>query len=73
MREVLGRVGDKWSVLAIALLGDGTKRFNELCRTIDALRLIRFRGRFSYATSAILRSYAAGLIRPADECRRRWL
>jgi hypothetical protein len=25
---VLARVGDKWSVLIIMLLGDGTKRFN---------------------------------------------
>lgn len=34
VREVLNRVGDKWSVLAIVLLGDGTKRFSELRRTI---------------------------------------
>ena len=25
---VLARVGDKWSVLIVALLGDGPKRFN---------------------------------------------
>jgi DNA-binding HxlR family transcriptional regulator len=37
VREVLNRVGDKWSVLIVALLGDGPKRFNELRRTIDGI------------------------------------
>lgn len=37
------------------------------------LCLIRFSGRFDYAAKVIFRSNAAGLIRPADECRRRWL
>src|SRR5260370_540111 len=37
VREVLNRVGDKWSVLAVALLGDGTKRFSELRRTIEGI------------------------------------
>jgi DNA-binding HxlR family transcriptional regulator len=37
VREVLDRVGDKWSVLAIALLGGGTRRFNELRRTIEGI------------------------------------
>ena len=32
--EVLDRVGDKWSVLVVATLGDGPKRFNELRRSI---------------------------------------
>ena len=36
-REVLTRVGDKWSVLVIVLLGGGTKRFSELRRTIDGI------------------------------------
>ena len=36
-REVLQRVGDKWSVLAIDLLGQGTKRFTELHRAIDGI------------------------------------
>lgn len=36
-REVLTRVGDKWSVLAIVLLGDGPRRFNGLKRTIDGI------------------------------------
>lgn len=33
-REVLNRVGDKWSVLVITLLGEGTRRFSELKRDI---------------------------------------
>jgi DNA-binding HxlR family transcriptional regulator len=37
MREVLNRVGDKWSVLVIGLLGDGPKRFNELRKRIDGI------------------------------------
>jgi DNA-binding HxlR family transcriptional regulator len=37
VREVLNRVGDKWSVLVVALLGDGKKRFSELGRTIEGI------------------------------------
>jgi DNA-binding HxlR family transcriptional regulator len=37
IREVLNRVGDKWSVLVIALLGDGPKRFSELRRSIEGV------------------------------------
>lgn len=33
-RDVLDRVGDKWSVYVIALLGDGPHRFSELKREI---------------------------------------
>ena len=36
-REVLQRVGDKWSVLVIDLLGQGTRRFSELHRSIDGI------------------------------------
>jgi DNA-binding HxlR family transcriptional regulator len=36
-REVLQRVGDKWSVYVIGLLGQGTKRFSELHRSIDGI------------------------------------
>jgi DNA-binding HxlR family transcriptional regulator len=36
-REVLQRVGDKWSVYVIDLLGPGTKRFSELHRAIDGI------------------------------------
>lgn len=36
-REVLQRVGDKWSVLTIDLLGQGTMRFSELHRAIDGI------------------------------------
>src|SRR5579863_7549287 len=37
VREVLNRVGDKWSVLVVVLLGDGTKRFSELRRSIEGI------------------------------------
>jgi DNA-binding HxlR family transcriptional regulator len=36
-REVLQRVGDKWSMYAIDLLGQGTMRFTELHRSIDGI------------------------------------
>lgn len=36
-REVLQRVGDKWSMLVIDLLGQGTKRFSELNRSVDGI------------------------------------
>lgn len=36
-REVLTRVGDKWSVLVVVLLGEGALRFNEIRRTIDGI------------------------------------
>lgn len=36
-REVLDRVGDKWSVYVIVLLGGGTRRFTELRRSIDGI------------------------------------
>jgi DNA-binding HxlR family transcriptional regulator len=36
-REVLDRVGDKWSLLVIGMLGQGTKRFSELKREIDGI------------------------------------
>lgn len=36
-REVLNRVGDKWSVLVVVLLGDGAQRFNALRRTIEGI------------------------------------
>lgn len=34
---VLARVGDKWSVLIIVLLGDGPKRFNEIKRAVGGI------------------------------------
>lgn len=37
VREVLNRVGDKWSVLIVALLGDGKRRFSELRREIEGI------------------------------------
>jgi DNA-binding HxlR family transcriptional regulator len=37
VREVLNRVGDKWSVFIVGLLGDGPRRFSELRRMIDGI------------------------------------
>ena len=36
-RAVLQRVGDKWSMYVIDLLGQGTKRFSELHRSVDGI------------------------------------
>ena len=36
-REVLQRVGDKWSMYVIDMLGHGTKRFSELHRSVDGI------------------------------------
>jgi DNA-binding HxlR family transcriptional regulator len=35
--EVLARVGDKWTVLVVSTLGDGTMRFNELRRALGSI------------------------------------
>lgn len=35
--EVLSRVGDKWTVLVVELLGGGPKRFNELRRALGSI------------------------------------
>ncbi len=35
--SILARIGDKWSVLVVMSLGDGTFRFNELKRHIDGI------------------------------------
>jgi DNA-binding HxlR family transcriptional regulator len=35
LREVLDRIGDKWSVLVIESLGRGTQRFSDLQRGIE--------------------------------------
>ena len=37
VREVLDRVGDKWSLLVIGLLGGGVRRFNEIRRSVDGI------------------------------------
>src|ERR1700679_4220361 len=37
VNTVLARVGDKWSVLIVALLGDGPKRFNEIKRMVGGI------------------------------------
>jgi DNA-binding HxlR family transcriptional regulator len=35
--SILARVGDKWSVFVIRLLGDGPRRFNELKRMVGGI------------------------------------
>ncbi len=35
--ELLARIGDKWSVLIVSLLGGGPLRFSELRRKIDGI------------------------------------
>lgn len=37
IRDVLDRIGDKWSVLVIVELASGTRRFRELQRAIDGI------------------------------------
>src|SRR5260221_14728662 len=37
IREVLARVGDKWSIFVITLLGEHTMRFTELQRSIEGI------------------------------------
>jgi DNA-binding HxlR family transcriptional regulator len=37
VREVLNRVGDKWSILVVKLLDDGPRRFSDLRRTIEGI------------------------------------
>ena len=34
---ILARIGDKWSVLIVALLGGGPKRFNEIKRRVGGI------------------------------------
>jgi DNA-binding HxlR family transcriptional regulator len=36
-REILNRVGDKWSVLVVVILGERRSRFNELKRALDGI------------------------------------
>jgi DNA-binding HxlR family transcriptional regulator len=42
--SILARVGDKWSVLIVVLLGDGPKRFNEIRRMVGGIsqRMLTF-------------------------------
>jgi DNA-binding HxlR family transcriptional regulator len=37
LRDILDRVGDKWSVLVLDLLGSGSKRYSELQRSVDGI------------------------------------
>jgi len=44
LRSILARVGDKWTVLIVVLLGDGPKRFNEIKRMVGGIsqRMLTF-------------------------------
>ena len=37
IRDLLDRLADKWSLLVVELLGEGTRRFTELRREIDGV------------------------------------
>src|ERR1700761_5169593 len=37
MSDVLNRIGDKWSVMVVGMLSNGTLRFNELKRQINGI------------------------------------
>jgi DNA-binding HxlR family transcriptional regulator len=37
VNAILARIGDKWSVLVVSYLGNGTMRFSELRRAIDGI------------------------------------
>lgn len=37
VREVLNRIGDKWSVQIVSCLGEGAMRFSELRRAIEGI------------------------------------
>jgi len=37
LRDVLDRVGDKWSVLVVVLLGNGRLRFSDLRRSVEGI------------------------------------
>ncbi|WP_317160781.1 winged helix-turn-helix transcriptional regulator [[Mycobacterium] appelbergii] len=37
VRDILGRIGDKWSVIVICKLGASPLRFNELKRRVDGI------------------------------------
>ncbi|RFA13119.1 transcriptional regulator [Subtercola boreus] len=37
LREILGRIGDKWSVIVICQLDGGPARFNQLKRAVDGI------------------------------------
>lgn len=37
IREVLSLVGDKWSILIVAILASGTRRFSELLHNVEGI------------------------------------
>ena len=41
VREVLDRIGDKWSLLVIGTLRDGPMRFGDLCEAVAGISMAR--------------------------------
>ena len=37
LAEILGRIGDKWTILVVGALSAGPRRFNELKRRVDGI------------------------------------
>jgi DNA-binding HxlR family transcriptional regulator len=37
VKEILGRLGDKWTIVTVTMLVDGPRRFNELKRSIGGI------------------------------------
>jgi DNA-binding HxlR family transcriptional regulator len=37
LSSILARVGDKWTVLIVVVLGDGPKRFSEIRRMVGGI------------------------------------
>jgi DNA-binding HxlR family transcriptional regulator len=62
-RDVLTRLGDKWSMLIVILLGDGALRFNELKRQTDGItqRMLSLTLKSLERDGIVLRSAAATL------------
>ena len=54
--SILARIGDKWSVLVVMSLGDGTFRFNELKRHIDGTFFPTIPPKVNYALTELGRS-----------------
>ena len=36
-RRILDRIGDRWTVLIVGALGDGSRRFSDLLRTVEGI------------------------------------
>ena len=68
VREVLNRVGDKWSVQVVTSLKDGPKRFSELRRGVEGISqrmlTLTVRNRGQAASPPVIDIFASG----AERC-----